>query len=415
MNSFDSFDGWVENASPAENFLYQHLRYHRSKESEDAIINRFFKLFIEALNYPDPEVWQVVNRLANAAESDRQFKYTLNRCCYTLINYWYSQPRCHAAIPRLIELFEDLPTDDPGLAASRRIRELVARFTQTDQYEALSRLRQVFGEPDADNAYNAQHHQPVGTLLRHYPFLYDHSLLTKDSDHEQKRSIQNLKQQAEQRLGINLARYNSYRLGHSRKPIENPTRLSDQQLNQALDHYTGKSYEAKSYKEFASWFSTYSRSVKTFREFKEELVNDYLLLPIAAEIPKYRNNQFSRALREWARATLTDFDEQRLNSFTLVELIRQLLIFLLLQNRRRPIFVIFRRLLEDMGYTLTTGLLLRIVLLCSAARPALERCFSVMFNLHETRQRGDVPWLVESLEHTNIALVTNFGGFGFCH
>ncbi|NEQ30865.1 MAG: hypothetical protein F6K04_07665, partial [Leptolyngbya sp. SIO4C5] len=371
------------------------------------------KLFIEALHYPDSEVWQVLTRLTNEAESERQFKYTLNRCCYTLINYWYSQPRCHKAIPRLIELFEELPTDDPGLESSRRIRELVSRFTQTEQYESLKRLRQVFVDLDPELAKGTQQQQPVGTLLRHYPFLYDHSLLTRDSDHEQKRNIQNLKQRAEQTLGVNLARYNSYRLGHSRKAIANPTRLSEPQLHQALDHYTGKCYEAKSYKELASWFTTYSRSVKTFRDFKEEFVNDYLIAPITAEVPKYRNNQFSRTLREWTRSALTDFDEQKLNNFTLVELIRKLLIFLLLHTRRRPIFGTFRRLLEDIGYTLTTGLFLRIVLLSAAARPALERCFSVIFNSHENHRRGDVPWLVESFEHANIALVTNFGGFGF--
>ncbi|NEQ32406.1 MAG: hypothetical protein F6K04_15625 [Leptolyngbya sp. SIO4C5] len=83
MNSFDSFDGWVENASLSENFLYQHLRLCRSQESADAVINRFSKLFIEALHYPDSEVWQVLTRLTNEAESERQFKYTLNRCCYT--------------------------------------------------------------------------------------------------------------------------------------------------------------------------------------------------------------------------------------------------------------------------------------------------------------------------------------------
>ncbi|NJL87132.1 MAG: hypothetical protein HC886_16010 [Leptolyngbyaceae cyanobacterium SM1_1_3] len=271
MNSLDSFDGWVENASVIENFLYQHLRYYQNQESADAVINRFSKLFIEALNYPDQEVWQVVSRLAGAAESDRRFKYTLNRCCYTLINYWYSQPRCHRAIPRLIELFEELPTDAPSSATSRRIRELVARFTQTEQYEALRHLRQVFVESDPGSISDGQQHQPVGTLLRHYPFLYDHNLLTKDSDHEQKRSIQNLKQQAEQKLGINLVRYNSYRLGHSHKAIANPTRLSNQQLDQALDYYTGKGYEKKTHKEFAGWFLAYSRSVKTFREFKEEL------------------------------------------------------------------------------------------------------------------------------------------------
>jgi hypothetical protein len=59
------------------------------------------------------------------------------------------------------------------------------------------------------------------------------------------------------------------------------------------------------------------------------------------------------------------------------------------------------------------GLLLRIVLFCAKAKPWLERRFSILFNLHERRLCKEVPWLVTSLEHANLALITNFNDVGY--
>jgi hypothetical protein len=77
------------------------------------------------------------------------------------------------------------------------------------------------------------------------------------------------------------------------------------------------------------------------------------------------------------------------------------------------VFRNFRHLVNDIGHALTMGLLLRLVLFCSAAKPWLERCFSVLFNVHERRTCKEVPWLVTSLEHANVALITNFGDVGY--
>ena len=69
----------------------------------------------------------------------------------------------------------------------------------------------------------------------------DSSLLTKDSGPEQKQNVNDLRQTAERKLGIQLARYQTYqKQALDSSILENPTLLKPQDLNLAIEYYTGK-------------------------------------------------------------------------------------------------------------------------------------------------------------------------------
>ncbi|HIK44192.1 MAG TPA: hypothetical protein IGR64_04810 [Leptolyngbyaceae cyanobacterium M65_K2018_010] len=395
--------------------LYQHLQYWRKQESPQQLIERFRCLFLDGVHYPDSSVADALFQLSREPNAEREFKYVLNRCCYTLINLWYSQTRDHWAIPELISLFEEIPPT-AAVPEVQRVQNLVRGFVKTDQYAALGRLRQIFTTPKDHGGWYAAaafEDQPLAYRIRYYPFLYDSSLLTKDSGQEQKQNIGDLRRKTEIDLGIRLARFHSsQRLAPAKAGGMNPTLLDAPALDEAIGYYTGKIDGNRNQKDWARWFATYSKTSRSFRDFKEEFV-DYLLSPIAAVEPRFNGNHFARNLRQYLRETLAEFDDQRLNSFIVVETCRRILNFLVVDSPQRPVFRQFRYLIEDIGYTLTMGLLLRVVLFCTAAKPWLERCFSVLFNLHERRFCKEVPWLVTSLEHANIALITNFNDIGY--
>ncbi|MDJ0708173.1 MAG: hypothetical protein QNJ46_33295, partial [Leptolyngbyaceae cyanobacterium MO_188.B28] len=287
---------------------------------------------------------------------------------------------------------------------------LVRQFRQTEQYAALNRLPHILLETEGLAGWGGDDRR-LKPLIRRYPYIYDHSLLTEDSDKQQKRTVKGLRRKAERKFGVDLVRYNSRRLGYfDSKFVENPTLLSDSELDRALEYYTGKVELNRTHRDVALCFSTYSQTVRSYREFKEEFT-DYLFTPISSIAPSPVWKQFSRQLRLYLQDTLSDFDSEKLNSFVLVETCRRLLNYLIVDSPQNPSFQTFITLIRDIGYSLTVGLLLRIVLLCSAAKPWLERCFSILFNFHEKRYREEVPWLVNSLEHVNVALATNFGGY----
>jgi hypothetical protein len=420
MISSDYLDSWsnYSNRPPAtlEDVIYQHLQYWRKQEPPHKLIERFRRLFLEVKDYPDAAVTHALIELAKRPSADRELKYVLNRCCYTLINLWYTQPRDHWAIPALVDLLDDqLPMSDQ-LPEVRKIQTLMREFTASEQYAALNRLRQIFTAPKSSGSVEpsvAVAEQPLAYRIRYYPFLYDSSLLTKDSGQEQKQNITHMRRRTETDLGIKLARFHNAQRESSRSgDSKNPTLLDAASLNQAITYYTGKIDGFRSHKDQAMWFSKYSKTARSFRDFKDEFV-DYLINPISVVEPKYNNNHFTRNLRQYLRETLSEFDAQQLNSFILVETCRRVLNFLVVDSPQRPVFRNFRHLLNDIGYTLTMGLLLRVILFCSAAKPWLERCLSVLFNLHERRYCKEVPWLVDSLEHANIALITNFSSVGY--
>jgi hypothetical protein len=420
MNSSDYLDSWSSYTSspPAtlEDVLYQHLQYWRYQEQPRQLIERFSNLFLGAGQYSDPAVANALFKLADRPGAEREFKFVLNRCCYTLINFWYMQPRYHWAIPELVkqlENFKPVPVADTQI---RRLQTLVKNFTTTEQFAALKRLHKIFefrSERKIQALTGTAEEQPLISRISHYPFLYNSSLLTKDSGPEQRQNINDMRQTAENKLAIQLARYHTYlRQISDTSKLENPTLLGVVDLNHALEYYTGKIDGLRSHKDQARWFLTYSKTARSFGDFKDDFV-DYLIHPIVREEPRYKNNHFTRNLRHYVRETLSEFDSQQLNSFILVESCRRLFNFLVVNSPQKPVFRNFRHLIGDLGYPLTVGLLLRIVLFCSAAKPWLERCFSVLFSLHENRFCKDVPWLVDSLEHTNVALVTNFNGLGY--
>jgi hypothetical protein len=107
--------------------------------------------------------------------------------------------------------------------------------------------------------------------------------------------------------------------------------------------------------------------------------------------------------------TLPQSDSQKFSDFLLVRTCSQLLNFLVVESPQRPNHFVLIDLISNVGPPLTTGLLLKIVLLCRKVKPYLERRFSILFNHYESSTRDAVHWLVKGLENVNLALSTNFG------
>ncbi len=413
MTSMDSYESWSNyhsvSSTELENLLYGHLQECRQQENAREVLGRFQDLFIQADGYEDAEVWQVLTTLVQRSHSEREFKYTLNRCCYTLINPWSTQQKDHWAIPALVQLFEGVPTVPTQSPETKRIRQLSRQFTQTEQYAALRRFANLI---DDHAAVVAEEEQLVAKQLKRYPFLYDSSLLTKDSDSQQKSHVGKLRQEAEASLGIKLARYCHQAKEQGRVRVPNPTRLPDAELTEALAYYTGKVEGNRSHRDLAQMFQTYSQTVPSFRDFKEEFL-EFLLSPLTDVDPKFVQHHLGRSLRQYLRDTLQDFDGQRPSDFVVITTCQKLLNFLVVQGRQNPVFRRFWQLLNEIGQVLTVGLLLRIVLFCTAVKPWLENRLAVLFNHHESYACKEVPWLINVLEHTNVALLTNFGKFGY--
>jgi hypothetical protein len=403
---------------PEEQKIYQHLLHLVQVESPTQMIKRFQALFIEGVNYPETEILTTLDQIT-ASHNSEQFKFFLNRCCHILINRWHMQPQMHSAIPELIALFEHLPTRYRTISfrekAIRRLQQLVKQFTGSEHYLILRRLTQVISQ--SESHHNGQ--KPLAVLMRRYPYLYEHCLLSEDSTLEHQWTVQKIKAEVQKKFELDLSRYVTYQVRCNQlvqtelttdtnriiQPVTNPTLLSETKLNATLKQFMGKVEGDYTYLEFAQLFLKYSSQASCFGAFKDDLY-EYLISGIDWD---YGKQQFHQRLYKQLENTLSSADEQKLNEFLLVRTCSQLLNFLVVESSASLQHFTFIDLIGNQGTLVATGLLLKIVLICHKIKPYLAKRFSILFNHYESANTNVVMWLVETLEQLNVAYSIHFG------
>jgi hypothetical protein len=412
-------DSDIRQSSLEEQQLYDHLLYCVQLESPTQLIERFQRLFLDGVRYLEPEVWLALEKMAMDKRAEQEFKFVLNRCCHIVINRWQMQPQLQWAIPQLVALFENPP--DPAKVQSRgarRLRQLVQLFTETEQYLTLQRLSRVMSET-AEAEGNCNGSNQVGALIQRYPYLYEHCLLSEDSSYEHQQTVRQIQARVQRRFEFDLSQYVTYQVRRVQamrqpsteaperiiQPVNNPTLLSDRELAAALKQFVGKVQGPNTYRDVAQSFLTHTSQTSSYRDFKDDLY-EYLTASID---PAYGKRQFNERLYNHLKNTLTQSDLQKPTEFLIVRTCSQLLNFLVVESPQRPNHFVFVDLITNLGATLTTGLLLKIVLLCRKVKPYLEKRFSILFNHYESSTRDGVPWLITSLENLNVAFSVHFG------
>jgi hypothetical protein len=413
-----------------EQRLYSHLLACVAVESPEAMIERFQALFIDGFGYSDREVVTALDSLLASQEIDEYFRFVLNRCCHILINRWQTNAQLQPAIPVLVDLLETTPSARiPELSRSRavrRLRQVTHDFRDTEQYLALKRLARVVEARQVGLARSRQSEAgaPLGSLINRYPYLYEHCLVTEDSDLQHQQYVRTMQVEAQHRFEVDLTHYVTYRVRQRRlhhqgqadaaeklRVVPNPTLLSDQELVSSLKHFARRRDQGQSYRDGARRFLLNHDHGASFKQFKQDLL-DYIIADVDAG---YSQRQFRSMLQEHLFATFSDSDGKPLDDFLKVRTCSNLFNFLVVDPSAGRQHYVFLDLINNLGPIHTTGLLLRILLICHKVRPFLERRFSILFNHYETTSSETVAWLVNLFENINIALSLNFGSVDLSH
>jgi hypothetical protein len=405
-----------------EQQVYQHLLHLVQMEPPNQMIERCRALFLEGAGYPEPEILLILDKITASKKATEEFNFFLNRCCHILINRWHMQPQLHGAIAELVNLFEQEPVKSRAASIRyreiRRLRELVKLFTSSEQYVILQRFTQVVNQT-ALTENTVPENQPLVTLIRRYPYLYEHCLMGEDSTFEQQQTVKHLQTQRQKKFEVDLSQYITYKVRRSQvikkvseaeanrilRSVDNPTLLSDRELYATLKQFMGKADNGHTYNESAQRFLKYSTQVSNFRSFKDDLY-EYLVSSIDGQ---YGKRQFNQRLYSQLQNTLPQADGQKLNDFLIVRTCSQLLNFLVVNSSSSPQHFTFVDLITNQGTLQTIGLLLKIVLICRKVRPHLEKRLAILFNHYESATTNCISWLVKVFEQLNIALSIHFG------
>ncbi len=415
-------DQYNHPSGPEEQKLYDHLLHWVQAESPNRLIERFRTLFIDGIGYHDREIMAAIDKIATSKLAEQQFPFFLNRCCHILVNRWQMHPQTQAAIPELMELFETPPAVSRVRSVRsrtvKRLHNLVKSFKDSEQYVTLCRLAQVMSHTREGSGDPGE--KPLGTLIRRYPYLYEHCLLSDDSTYEQQQAVRQIQAERQRQFEVDLSKYVTYQVrraqlvrggassrstGRILHPMDNPTLLTDRELYTSLKHFLGKVEGPYTYRDVAQRFLNHSRDIRSFGAFKDDLY-EYLTASID---PGYGKRQFNQRLYTQLQNTLPDNESQKLSDFLVIRTCSQILNFLVVENSQRPQHFVFIDMMTNLGATATTGILLKVVLICRKVRPYMEKRFTILFNHYESYSREAVQWLIQSLENLNIAFSIHFG------
>ena len=182
--------------------VYNHLAQLRRTLPLADLIERFRALFIVGTEYPESEILTALSNIVRSPWADKEFAHILNRCCYILINYWWSHPGLKQGTVDLVNLLEALP---PLVAPTAlHLRQRVEHFIQPEQFATIQdRARTV---AQAAELPDGSHHI-VREHIARYPFLYPHLLMHWDNSEEGHHAVNTMQSQREQQFEADLHRY----------------------------------------------------------------------------------------------------------------------------------------------------------------------------------------------------------------
>ncbi|HIK57199.1 MAG TPA: hypothetical protein IGS37_18800 [Synechococcales cyanobacterium M55_K2018_004] len=422
----------------AASAIYRHFLDRRVQEPPEQIIERFRALFIAGKTYPDPLVQASLQQILASPNANRDFPFVLNRCCYILLNWWlisYPVATCRQATITLIALFDTLDDYSAESSFQQRLRSLVTQFRASDHYRVLQSYRQVL---ENGRKVRFSEDETIDQLVSRYYFMYPYYVKGMDSSELGYQALDRLQNEVETEYQRDLFDYSRHLVrSPSVRFIDNPTLLTDEQIRQALFHFSGKVEGDRTLKESATRLQIHCSQASSYRGVKQEIYR-YLTDSLQhSPCPDYGKHQFNYWLEERLGATLHQFDRLQPSPHLRVKTGVQLIADLLCCPQLRGLpaaypyssdhagqknHLQFIDLISNLGATFTVGFLMKILLIVSDIKPGiaklrgrLEQQLTFMFRYYESKFQGQVKWLIDCLENLLVAFTANFSRYNFSH
>ncbi|MBW4492091.1 MAG: hypothetical protein KME26_03190 [Oscillatoria princeps RMCB-10] len=355
--------------------------------SEKVLLD-FKNLFIHLLDEENPETIPALYELI-LFNDEVEFRNTLKRCCYILINNWTTR-RNPEAIQKLIELFGDPALEEETLSMSlNRLRDWLKNFRNSKDYEELKLFLARYEERE-------QRHWSE----RYASYLLVPQYVNMSNSPEQREAARIQAQQLRERFKFDLAMYTA-RL-HSAyerqgEPGKNPTVFGDKVLK-LIKMIMAKRGQF-SYKNIANIFLEQTKGL-LYKDFKISL-QKYLIYSVQnLDFVALINNQLSKILKN----LYENNDDKPLTDALLLRTCKRAIEFLTTQNHKTPspLFI----LLVSQGHALTLVIiLLKITLLCKPVRTHLETCLAELIAYYVDYSEEECKWVVNFLEILKITFV----------
>lgn len=319
------------------------------------------------------------------ANNEPEFRNTIKRCCYILVNNW-EVARQFDAIQDLVDIFSDPLIQRRTLSPTlKRLRHWLTRFLESDDFEELRLFAARYTEERTLN-------RPEDWTARYTPYLLVPQYINEDNPIEQRQAARALSRRLKDKFKFDLAMYTAYsQNGQDRdRPVDNPTALGDSALRlvKAIVARRGEF----SYKNLARLFLEQIKE-SSYGDFKKSLTR-YLLYTVSG-------NPISKQIQEQLDARLinlyTESDFELWDSSLMLRTSNRIVDYLMTEDQEQP-SPLFSMILSQ-GNALTLAIiLLKLVLISRQTLPYMETRVASLIRYYEQFPRSECQWVINFLE-----------------
>ncbi|MBD2177170.1 hypothetical protein H6F42_09635 [Pseudanabaena sp. FACHB-1998] len=377
----------------AQKRIYEFFLDIVRQKSPEVVLAEFKHLFINFGDRRNPEILQALDQILTAY-NEKEFFYTLRRCCYILINNWsVSSNRIY--IQYLIDLFHH-PSISKKTNSSKlkTLRIWLQLFIDSEDFQYLKLFTLYL---DGDNREERNWSDRFASYLLAYHYTNPTSSL------EQRQAANLLAYKMKEKFKFDLAMYTARIGGVDRQhgTINNPTSLSDNVINLVTLLLTKKS--VLNCQDLSSQFVKKSSQV-LYSDYKIHLLK-YLDFSIAdAEISETVQNKIYDSLWQ-LKAERHDFCP---NSALILRTSKHLIHDITISDRGHPT-ELFNILLHHTNPLNLVVLLLKILLINDAIRPYLELKIASIIKYYSRYSESKCKSVIAFIDMLNIALALYAG------
>ncbi|MEM7770008.1 MAG: hypothetical protein AAGA75_26220 [Cyanobacteria bacterium P01_E01_bin.6] len=370
----------------AQQIIYRYLLSAVQDNSPEDVLEEFKHLFIHHVNTASSQLLPAIYEIV-FANDEKEFRNTLKRSCYILINNW-DISRNHESIQKLVTLFSD-PTIDKQAQAPiiQRLRRWVKSFVHSKDFEEL----QLF-------ASRYDHDVESHWSNRYTSYLLVPQYINLENSVEQREAARALSKKLKEKFKFDLAFYTvlSESINFPKKDVKNPTYLGDESLRLIKTVIARRG--VFSYANLANIFRQQTLNL-SYQQFKDSL-KQYLIYSLGtSEFVQ----KFDSHLVEKLAHLYTVHEEKIVDDALILRTAKRVVDYLTTEDHESPAPLFLMLLSQGNPLTLVT-ILLKIVLMCPYVRTHLEARIADLIRYYEKYSEEDCKWVVSFFEIFNITM-----------
>jgi hypothetical protein len=377
------------NLQSAQQVIYSFLLDIVKKWPPEEVLLEFKRLFLCRVDSATSDAMESVYDLV-FSNNEEEFRNTLKRSCYILVNNWDAARRVQP-IRQLLNAFwdETLPKDSISPTLNR-LRAWVERFKNSSDFQDLKLFTSRYD--------NQQNPEDLHWVKRYTSYLLVPQYIDQSNPIEQREAARALAKQLRDQFKFDLAMYvaRSQSIQTTpNQPPKNPTVLGEEVLRLIKTVVVKRG--SYNYTNLANIFLQQNEGV-SYSQFKQNFIT-YLLsfandsAEHARTLRKLVVDRLDTLYKEYENDTVTDALILRTSN--------RVIDFLTTENRQQPSSMFVLLLSQGNPMTLVIALL-KLILASRNSRLYLEARIADLIHYYENYPEDECRWVVNFLEIFNV-------------